>query len=436
MSKIVAIVGRPNVGKSTLFNRLTGNHRAAIIHDSSGVTRDRHYGVGEWQTREFVLIDTGGYVTGSNDFFETAIRKQVETAIQESDLLLFMVDVDAGITDEDVAFAKFLRKSSKPVVVVANKTDNHARISQAAEFYKLGFDDIFSVSSINGSGTGDMLDKVIENLGVEDVVEKDDELPKFTIVGRPNVGKSTFLNTLLGEERSIVSNIAGTTRDAIHTKYDKFGKEFLLIDTAGIRKKGKVDDDVEFYSVMRAIKAIEESDVVFLIIDAKDGLEAQDVNIFQLAQNRRKGIVILVNKWDLVEKDTNTHKVFTEKIHEKIAPFKDVPIMFISALEKTRIFKALEVGMEVFENRKKRVPTAKLNEYILPIIENYPPPSVKGKLVRIKYVTQLPVNTPAFAFFCNLDQYFKESYRRFLENKIRDGFGFTGVPIQIFFRKK
>ncbi len=434
MGKIVAIVGRPNVGKSTLFNRLI-EERKAIVDDTSGVTRDRHYGVSEWNGREFVVVDTGGYVADSNDFFETAIRKQVEIAMSEADLLLFMVDVAIGITDEDQAFARVLRKSGKPVLVVANKVDNNERIADASIFWKFGFDELFTLSSLSGFGTGELLDKIIELLQPDE--EKEEEnLPKIAIIGRPNVGKSTLTNTLVGEERNIVSDIPGTTRDSIHTKYNKFGKEFLLIDTAGIRKKGKVTEDIEFYSVMRAVRALEECDVCMLVIDAKDGMESQDVNIFNLAEKRHKGIVILVNKWDLVEKDAKTAEVFKKEIENKIAPFTDIPILFVSALEKTRIHKALEIAMEVYDNRKKHVPTSKLNEVMLGVIEAHNPPTVKGKYIKIKYVTQLPTHTPTFAFFANHPQYIKEPYRRYLENQLRENFNFTGVPLGIFFRKK
>ena len=434
MGKIVAIVGRPNVGKSTLFNRLI-EERKAIVDDTSGVTRDRHYGVSEWSGREFVIVDTGGYVADSRDFFETAIRKQVEIAMSEADLLLFMVDVAVGVTDEDEAFAHVLRKSGKPVLVVANKVDNNERVVQAAVFYKFGFEDLFTISSLSGFGTGELMDKIIENLQPEEEKEPED-LPKIAIIGRPNVGKSTLINTLVGEERNIVSDIPGTTRDSIHTRYNKFGKEFLLIDTAGIRKKGKVTEDIEFYSVMRAVRALEDCDVCLLVIDAKDGMEAQDVNIFNLAESRRKGIVILVNKWDLVEKDTKTADTFTKAIEAKIAPFTDVPILFVSALEKTRIHKALEIAMEVYENRTRHITTSKLNDIMLAAIEAFNPPSVKGKYIKIKYVTQLPTHTPAFAFFANHPQYVKDPYKRYLENKLRENFNFKGVPIGVFFRKK
>ncbi len=435
MSKIVAILGRPNVGKSTFFNRLVGERRA-IVDDVSGVTRDRHYGVSEWIGKEFVVVDTGGYVANSSDYFETEIRKQVEIAIAEADLLLFMVDVTVGVTDEDESFARVLRKSSKPVLMVANKVDNFDRAVDAAVFYKLGFKELFTVSSMSGSGTGELLDRVMELLPSEEETPEAEELPKFAILGRPNVGKSTLLNVLIGEERNIVSPIPGTTRDTIHTHYNKFGKEFLLIDTAGLRKKGKVTDNIEFYSVMRAIKAMEEADVTILVIDAKDGMESQDTNIFALAEKRHKGIVILVNKWDLIEKDGKTMEAFQKVIDEKIAPFTDVPVLYVSALEKTRIFKAVEIALEVYENRKKRIPTHELNETMLKIIEGYPPPSVKGKFLKIKYVTQVQSKTPGFAFFCNHPQYIRESYKRFLENKLRENFDFKGVPLSLFFRKK
>ena len=435
MSKIVAIVGRPNVGKSTLFNRLIGERRA-IVDDVSGVTRDRHYGVSDWNGKEFVVVDTGGYVVHSSDFFESAIRKQVDIAIKEADLLLFMVDVTVGVTDEDENFARVLRKTGKPILIVANKVDNFQRINDASEFYRFGFDEIFTLSSINGSGTGELLDRIVESLPPEEEKEETPQLPKFSIIGRPNVGKSTLLNTLIGEERNIVSNIPGTTRDTIHTHYNKFGKEFLLIDTAGLRKKAKVNEDIEFYSVMRAIKAMEDSDVMFLVIDATEDFESQDLNIFHLAEKRNKGIVILVNKWDLVEKDSKTLGTVEETIKKKIAPFSDVPIMFVSATEKTRIFKAVDIAMEVFENRKKHIPTHKLNDVMLEAINAYHPPSVKGKFIKIKFVTQLPVATPAFAFFCNHPQYIREEYKRYLENKLRENFNFSGVPIAIYFRKK
>ena len=436
MGNIVAIVGRPNVGKSTLFNRLTQS-RDAIVNEESGVTRDRHYGYVEWNGKKFTLIDTGGYVIGSDDTFEAEIRKQVEIAIQEADLLLFMVDVTTGITDLDEVVADLLRKHNKKVILVANKVDNFDRIADAAEFYSFGLGEVQNVSSISGSGTGDLLDLIIDELpNLEEDTEEHSETPNIAIVGRPNVGKSSLLNTLLGEERNIVTDIAGTTRDAIVTPYKAYGFDINLIDTAGLRKKGKVHENLEFYSVMRTIRAIENSDVCVVMIDAQDGVMAQDLNILHLAIKNKKGIVILVNKWDLIEKETDTAKKFTEKIKQKIAPFTDVPIIFTSVKEKQRIFKALETAIKVFENRKKRIPTAKLNEVMLQAIQDVPPPATKGKYIRIKYVTQLPGRSPAFAFFANLPQYVKEPYKRYLENKIRANFDFTGVPITIFMRKK
>ena len=436
MSNIVAIVGRPNVGKSQLFNRLTGQ-RQAIVDDESGVTRDRHYGEVEWNGKKFTLIDTGGYVKGSNDIFEEEIRKQVRLAIDEADAILFVVDVETGITGLDKDIAKMLRRTEKPVFLVVNKVDNTKRQNDALEFYNLGLGDIYPVSAINGSGTGDLLDELIKVLpGEKPVDEKENHIPKFTIAGRPNAGKSTLINALLGEERNIVTDIAGTTRDSIATRYNKFNLEFDLIDTAGIRRKNKVKEDIEFYSVMRAIRAIEHSDVVFLMVDATRGFESQDQKIFDLARKNNKGIVILVNKWDLIKKDTHTAKSFKEHIKEEIAPFTDVPILFISAKNKQRIFKAIEEGIKVFENRKRKIKTSKLNEVLLPYIQQNPPPAYKGKYIKIKYVTQLPTHSPKFAFFANLPQYIKEPYKRFLENKIRENFDFTGVPIEIYFRKK
>ncbi len=435
MSNIVAIVGRPNVGKSTLFNRLTQS-RDAIIHESSGVTRDRHYGISNWNGLDFSVIDTGGYVVNSDDVFEEEIRKQAVLAIDEADVIIFLVDVLSGITDLDDAIAAILRKSNKKVLLVVNKVDNTERLYDANVFYGLGLGDIYSISSINGSGTGDLLDKVVEILPkkAEDYDEKD--IPKFAIVGRPNVGKSSLINTFIGEDRNIVTPISGTTRDSIHTKYNKYGHDFILVDTAGLRKKGKVSENIEFYSVMRSIRSIENSDVCLLLIDATRGIESQDVSIFQLIVKNRKGIVILVNKWDLVDKEANPTGHYAQKIREKIAPFKDVPIIFTSALTKQRVFKALETAVEVFENRKRKVTTSKLNEYMLAAIDANYPPSVKGKYIKIKYVTQLPTRSPQFAFYCNLPQYVKEAYKRYLENKLRDEFNFTGVPIQIYMRKK
>ncbi len=448
MSKIVAIVGRPNVGKSTLFNRLVGN-RKAIVDNVSGVTRDRHYGKAEWLNREFVVIDTGGYVPNSADIFESAIRDQVSIAMEEADLLLFMVDVTTGITDLDQAFANILRKSNKPVVLVTNKVDNNDRLVDVAEFYGLGFDPIYSISSVSGSGTGELMDHLYEVLDLKqeepaipdiDIPLEEQEqvaIPKVAIVGRPNVGKSSLVNALLGNDRNIVTPIAGTTRDTIHTHYKAYGKEMVLVDTAGIRKKGKVRENIEFYSVMRSIKAIEECDVCVIMVDATQGVESQDLNLFHLALKNNKGIVLLINKWDLIEnKETNTVKKFEEAIRYKTAPFVDYPILFISVQNKQRIFQAIEKVEEVFANMKRSIPTSRLNEFILPLIQETPPPSLKGKYIRIKYATQLKANSVVFAFFCNLPQYIKDPYKRFLENKLRNEYNFQGVPIRLFFRKK
>ncbi|PCI98013.1 MAG: ribosome biogenesis GTPase Der [Flavobacteriales bacterium] len=436
MGNIVAIVGRPNVGKSTLFNRLTES-RSAIVDEASGVTRDRHYGKVDWNGMEFTLIDTGGYIKGSDDVFEDEIRKQVIISIEECDLIIFVADVTAGVTDLDQTVANLLRKSNKKVVFVSNKVDNHERIIDSSAFYSLGIaDEIFNVSSINGSGTGDLLDEVVNNLEVIPEDENDDGIPRLAIVGRPNVGKSSLLNALIGEERNIVTNISGTTRDSITTHYNAYGFDLKLIDTAGIRKKGKVNEDIEFYSVMRSVRAIENSDVCVLLIEALDGMMAQDMNIFNLAIKNKKGIVILVNKWDLVDKETNTAKKFEESIKQKIAPFTDVPIIFTSVQNKQRIHKALEEVVQVYENRTRKIPTSKLNETMLDIINRNPPPALKGKWIKIKFVTQLPTHAPSFAFFCNLPQYVKDPYKRFLENKLREKFNFSGVPIQIFMRKK
>ena len=435
MGNIVAIVGRPNVGKSTLFNRLTES-RQAIVQETPGVTRDRHYGKCEWNGREFTLIDTGGYVEGSDDIFEGEIRRQVKLAIDEASLILFVVDVTIGISHWDEEVAQLLRKGKKKVIMVSNKVDNNERIALSSEFYALGLGEVFSVSSLSGSGTGDLLDEVVKHLEPEPLV-LDTELPKIAIVGRPNVGKSSLLNALLGNERTIVTPIAGTTRDTIHTHYTQFNKNILLIDTAGIRKKAKVHEDIEFYSVMRSIKAIEDCDVCMLVIDAPVGLEAQEMAIFRLAEKNRKGLVIVVNKWDLVEeKNTLTTKIYEDALKQKIAPFSDVPIVFTSALTKQRILKAVEIALEVNENRTKKISTSQLNEALQPEIENYPPPSIKGKYVKIKYMQQLPTHAPTFAFFCNLPQYVNEPYMRYLENKIREHFDFKGVPIQVFMRKK
>jgi GTP-binding protein len=436
MPNIVAIVGRPNVGKSQLFNRLTGQ-RHAIVDDESGVTRDRHYGKSEWNGVEFTVIDTGGYIKGSDDIFEAEIRKQVELAVEEADAIIFVTDVEEGITGLDKEVASLLRKNKKPAFLTVNKVDNTLRQNDAFEFYNLGLGEIYPISAINGSGTGELLDDLVAALPEEVVQElEESEIPRFTVVGRPNAGKSTLINALLGEERNIVTDIAGTTRDTVATRYNKFNQEFDLIDTAGIRRKTKVKEDIEFYSVMRAIRAIENSDVVFLMVDATRGFESQDQKIFDLARKNNKGIVILINKWDLVEKETNTSKMFVEHIQKEIAPFKDVPILFVSALSKLRIFKAIEEGVRVFENRKQKIKTSKLNEVMLPIIQHNPPPAYKGKYIKIKFVTQLPTHSPKFAFFANLPQYIKDPYKRFVENKLRENFDFTGVPIEIYFRKK
>lgn len=431
----IAIIGRPNVGKSTLFNRFSGK-RDAIVDDFSGVTRDRLYGTFDWGGREFNIIDTGGFVPHSDDVFEVAIREQVDIAIEEADLLLFIVDVTTGITDLDQDMANKLRKQNKPFILIVNKVDNAQRELLATEFYGLGFEEVFMVSSISGSGTGDLLDKVIELLPKEDDEEIQIDLPKFTIVGQPNVGKSSLTNALLGKQRNVVTDIAGTTRDAIMEHYNHFGKEFYLIDTAGIRKKSKVHENLEFYSVIRAIKAIDEADVCFLMIDATLGVESQDLKIFRLIQQKKKGVVILVNKWDLVEKDTNTAVHFEKRIKEQFAPFTDLHILFVSALDKTRIFKAVELGLDVYENRTKKIPTSQLNEIMLEAIEKYPPPSYRGNYIKIKYITQLPTHYPSFAFFCNHPKQIKLPYRNYLENQLRQQFNLTGVSINIFFREK
>lgn len=435
MKNVVAIVGRPNVGKSTLFNRITES-RKAIVDEASGVTRDRQYGIGKWGKKEFTLIDTGGYVKGSEDEFEADIRKQVEIAIAEATVLLFVVDVTVGITDLDQRVADLIRRANKPIILVVNKVDNHDRQLEVAEFYSFGFENLYTVSSINGAGTGDLLDEV--NKFLEETPEEEgSDIPRIAIVGRPNVGKSSFLNTLIGEERNIVTPIAGTTRDAVGTHYKAFDFDFILTDTAGLRKKGKVDEDIEFYSVMRTIRAIENADVCVILIEAFEGMMAQDMNIFQLAIKNKKGIVIMVNKWDLVQnKDQNTMKAFKAKIVEKIAPFTDVPIIFTSVTEKQRILEVLKAAVKVFENRIKKIPTNQLNKLLLPIVENSPPPTVKGKFIKIKFITMLPTYKPTFVFYCNHPQYIKESYKRFVENRLRELFDFTGVPIQLFFRKK
>mgnify|MGYP000970673607 CR=1 FL=1 len=435
MSNIVAIVGRPNVGKSTLFNRITET-RQAIVDDMPGVTRDRNYGKGIWNGYEFSLIDTGGYVMNSDDVFEEEIRKQVKLAIEEADVIIFAVDVENGVTDLDEAVAELLRRSQKPVAIAVNKVDNNKRIEDSYEFYNLGLGEIYCISSINGSGTGDLLDRVVQLFPKDIKTIEELDIPKFAVVGRPNVGKSSIINALIDEDRNIVTDIAGTTRDSIHTRYTKFGHDFILTDTAGIRKKGKVHEDVEFYSVMRSIRSIEMADVCLLILDATLGMEAQDLNIFYLALRNKKGIVIMVNKWDLLEKETNTMKQYTNAILEKTAPFTDIPIIFTSAITKQRVLKAFEEAQHVYDNRKKRLKTSELNELLLPEIEAYPPPAVKGKYIKIKYITQLPTPTPTFVFFANLPQYIKDPYKRFLENKIRENFDFIGVPINIVIRQK
>ena len=440
MSNIVAIVGRPNVGKSTLFNRLSGK-KEAIVDAESGVTRDRHYGHSDWNGIEFSVIDTGGYIDDSDDVFEDEIKKQVHLAIEEADAIIFMVDIKEGITGMDDAVADLLRRSSKPVFLVANKMDNHTQLADMPEFYKLGFKELFGVSAMSGSGTGELLDELVKVLPDKEpynfeVPDAKEELPKIAIIGRPNAGKSSLVNVLLGNERTIVTPVPGTTRDSIHSHYKYFDLEFMLIDTAGIRKKSKVSENIEFYSVMRAIRSIESSDVCILMIDAERGFESQDLNIFSLVEKNHKGVVILVNKWDLVEKQTNTHKDFEEMIRRQISPFKDVPIIFTSVLTKQRIFKGVEAAIEVYKNRSRKIPTAKLNEYILPVLEQTPPPISKGKVVKIKFATQLPMAYPAFAFFCNHPQYIREPYKRFLENKLREQFNFSGVPMEIYFRQK
>ncbi|NND31886.1 MAG: ribosome biogenesis GTPase Der [Saprospiraceae bacterium] len=435
MSNIVAIVGRPNVGKSTLYNRLIGEQEA-IIDNVSGVTRDRLYGTSDWNGVSFTVIDTGGFVHGSDDIFERAIRRQVKIAIDEASVIIFMVDVTTGITDLDEEVAALLRKGQKPVVLSVNKVDNHTRLLEANEFWSLGFEDTFFLSSITGSGTGEMLDVLVEKLGQE-TEELQKDVPRIAIIGQPNVGKSSLTNALLGEERNIVTEIAGTTRDSIHSKYTKYNRTFYLIDTAGLRKKAKVHEDLEFYSTIRAVRAVEQSDVCILLIDATTGIESQDLQIYQLAVKRKKGIVIAVNKWDLVtNKDTNSARDFEQKILSKLAPFNDVPVVFISALENQRIFKTMELALEIYEKRKTRIKTSLLNEIMLAAIEKYHPPAYRGKFIKIKYVSQLPSKTPSFAFFCNYPTLLKDSYRNYLENQIRKNFDFHGVPISIHFREK
>lgn len=433
----VAIVGRPNVGKSTFFNRLL-EQRKAIVDDVSGVTRDRQYGVAEWTGKSFNVIDTGGFVPKSDDVFEREIKKQVHIALEEANALIFIVDAATGITDLDQAMADVLRRTSKPVFLAVNKVDNHDRLLEATEFYGLGFDNVFFISSITGSGSGELLDAVTALIpdSNEEAMEHQGELPKIAIMGQPNVGKSSLLNALVGQERTIVSDIAGTTRDTIHTHYNLFQKEFVLIDTAGIRKKTKVHEDLEFYSVIRAIKAMDEADICLLVLDAGKGITAQDLSIFSLAVKKGKGIVVIVNKWDLMEKQTNTARDYEKELKKRIAPFTDVPVLFISAKDKLRIFKVIETALEVFDNRTKKIPTSQLNDIMLKAIEAYHPPVIRGTPVRIKYITQLPTQVPSFAFFCNFPDDIKEPYRNYLENKLRENFNFTGVPVRIFFRKK
>jgi GTPase len=435
MSNIVALVGRPNVGKSTLFNRLTKT-RSAIVDPTEGVTRDRHYGKSHWNGKEFSVIDTGGYILESSDVFIEEIKKQVEIAIEEASVILLILDTREGLTSMDKDVAHLLRTSGKPVFLVANKVDSAKNYNDAVVFYELGLGDVYAVSAISGSGTGDLLDEVVK--AFEDIIEEQpqEDLPKFAIIGRPNVGKSSLINTLIGIDRNIVTPIAGTTRDTIYTRYTSFGFDFYLVDTAGLRKKGKVSENIEFYSTMRSIRAIENSDVCLLLLDATQGIESQDINIFSLAARNNKGIVVLVNKWDLVEKDNYTTKEFEQTLKSRTAPFQDIPIIFTSVITKQRIFKAMETAVEVFHNRQKKIPTSQLNDVLLPIIENQPPPAIKGKYIKVKYITQLPTHYPSFAFFCNLPQYIKEPYQRFLENQIRKKWDFKGVPITIYFRKK
>ena len=432
---LVAIVGRPNVGKSTLFNRLVGN-RQAIVDSTAGTTRDRHYGKTDWNGREFSIIDTGGYSVNSDDIFEDEIRKQVMLAIEEADVILFMVEVGTGVTDLDMMMAEVLRRAKKRTILVCNKVDNYDLIYSSNDFYSLGLGDPFCISSMSGSGTGDLMDEILKYLPEDCTAEEMEDLPRITIVGRPNVGKSSLTNALLGTDRNIVTNIAGTTRDSIHTRYNKFGMDFYLVDTAGMRKKGKTMEDLEFYSVMRSIRAIEASDVCVLMIDAQQGLESQDLNIHNLIVRNRKGCVIVVNKWDLIEKGNNTMKEWKELIEKRLAPFSDIPIIFTSALNKQRILEVLQTAIRVYQSRSRRIPTSEFNDYMLPIIEETPPPSTKGKYIRIKYAMQLPTPTPQFVFFCNLPQYIRENYRRFLENHLREHWDFSGVPIQIYFRQK
>jgi GTP-binding protein len=436
MGNYLAIVGRPNVGKSTLFNRLTKS-RQAIVQETSGVTRDRHYGHSYWNGVEFIVIDTGGYVMGSEDIFEEEIRRQVDLAIDEADIILFMVDVKDGITPLDEDVAEMLRKSRKAIFLVSNKVDNTAMYINSSEFYSLGLGEVYSISAINGAGTGDLLDVVVKEFKDDEPIDRKDDIPRFTVVGRPNVGKSSLINALLGDERNIVTDIAGTTRDTIYTEYNRFGFSFKLVDTAGIRKKAKVHEDIEFYSVLRSLRAIENSDVCVLMIDAQNGIEAQDLNILGIIQQNNKGVVIVVNKWDLIEKESNTHKEFEQQIRERTAPFTDIPIVFTSVINKQRIHKTLEIIHQVYENRTRKITTSKLNEKLLPLIEAVPPPMAsRERYIRIKYVTQLKTHYPSFAFFCNLPKEVKDPYARFLENQIRKSYNFNGVPIRLHFREK
>jgi GTP-binding protein len=434
MANILAIVGRPNVGKSTLFNRLTGQ-RQAIVEETSGVTRDRHYGKSDWNGKEFSVIDTGGYVVGSDDIFEEEIRKQVDLAVEESDVILLVVDARQGLSPLDEEVANVLRRSKKPVYVAVNKVDSNKNLHDMAEFYQMGLEHLFPISAINGSGTGDLLDMIVENFEIRES-EIEDDLPRFAVVGRPNVGKSSLINALIGVERNIVTDIPGTTRDSINTRYNSFGFDFYLVDTAGLRKKTKVHENIEFYSVMRSIRAIENSDVCILMLDATQGIEAQDMSILHLVEKNRKALLVVVNKWDLIEKETNTHKKFEETIRKRTAPFTDFDIVFTSVTEKQRIYKALELANKAYASKKRKISTSKLNDVMLPIISNTPPPLIKGKEVKIKYITQLPTKFPAFAFYCNMPQYVKEPYMRFVENKLRENFDFRGMPVQIYFRKK
>ncbi len=435
MSNIVAIVGRPNVGKSTLFNRLI-EQRKAIMDDVSGVTRDRHYGYGQWNGLHFTVVDTGGYVANSEDIFEEAIRTQVDLAINEASVILFMVDCETGITDLDENFASVLRGTQKPLYIVANKADTHERSFMASEFYGIGLGEVFPISSASGSGTGDLLDAVVSHFPADDDENPEAGIPRLAILGRPNVGKSSFLNVLLGEERSIVTDIAGTTRDSLHSRYNLYGKDFILIDTAGLRKKAKISDDIEFYSTIRSIQALEDSDICIVMLDAQRGMEAQDMNIIQLADKHRKGILILVNKWDLIEKDTKTALAYKKQIDERLGEFNYIPVVFTSMVTKQRVFQAVEKATEIYENRQRKISTSKLNELLGKDIEHYPPPSEKGKHIKIKYITQLPTRTPSFAFFCNHPKHVKNAYKRYLENKLRGHFNFEGVPLNIFFRQK